>query len=488
MRSRSRREVTLGVVATAIALGAAALFGHGLGQLFIRPEAVRMPLLLIAGATGLRFIGSVVTAYALQHERARRTLWITDRLWGHIRTPGRRDVVGLDRAATAARQGVGVEYLATSAGTALVALVPVWIFGGWLSAAIFVALIGLSVPFYIRAGRAAESSSAAVADRMATLATLQLRTIDAMSDMRSLGTIDYASQRLEAASTAASSTALAGIRRAMGSSLITDFIGGAAIGLVAMVVGFDLLHARRSLDHSLVALFLVVEMNGRVRAWASAFHQREDAARSETLLSEEPATLKINDSGRHLLAVRGVNFPPFTNVITLTVDHGDRIALSGPSGVGKTTLLQGFVGLAVPPMGDVAVTTEPIGWVRADSQFFAGTLRDNLCVRRPVETSDVIDILERLGLTGPRFSALDGAVISASQLSDGERARLAIARSLLAEVSLLILDDVAGLFDDETMLKVATEIERRPAMAVIEAAHDRRLLRDPTSSILLEPR
>jgi ATP-binding cassette subfamily C protein CydCD len=124
--------------------------------------------------------------------------------------------------------------------------------------------------------------------------------------------------------------------------------------------------------------------------------------------------------------------------------------------------------------------------VQTNSQLFVGTLRDNLCIKRPVETSDLVSLLARLGLTGPRFTNLDQAVTSAAQFSDGERARLSLARALLADVKLLFLDDIAGLFDESTLSLVRTELSQRPTIAVIEAAHDRRIIEFPTIKISLE--
>ena len=103
-----------------------------------------------------------------------------------------------------------------------------------------------------------------------------------------------------------------------------------------------------------------------------------------------------------------------------------------------------------------------------------------------METSDVLAVLAGLGLTGARFSDLEQVVTSASQYSDGERARLAIARALLANVALLIIDDVAGLFDEETLTTVANELARYGDLAVLEAAHNRRILGAPTLEISLE--
>ena len=484
MNRSSRLESILGVVSSLAVLCAAMFFASGIGELFAGIHQSGFVFVLMAIV--LRLVtswGVSATLHGIRVDTDRET---REHLWQLVRRPNGLDVAVLDSAAVAVRGGVGVSYLASSAATSLLGLIPVWYFGGWLSAAIFLALIAASIPFYIRAGRAAERSSEAVASRTALLASTQLRTLDAMGDMRSLGTVDYASERVATASRASTHTNLEGIRVAMGSALITEFIGGAAIGLVAMVVGFDLLHGRRSLAHALLTLLLVVEINTRVRAWASAFHQRENATQGARTLIEPAITQVSSTVEPLLLTATEILVPSSRTLVTAAIQAGDRILITGPSGVGKTQLLRTLVGLRAPFSGTSTITSRPIGWVQADSQLFAGTLRDNLCVKRPVETSDVLAVLSGLGLTGARFSDLEQVVTSASQYSDGERARLAMARALLANVALLIIDDVAGLFDEETLSAVGTELARHGDLAVLEAAHNRRILSAPTLEIFLE--
>lgn len=484
MNRSAKFEWSLGVVGTLASLAASIFFAVGIDRLFRSDYHHAFGVILASLVFRLVVAWGVSTS--LQGLRGEVADALSTHIWNLLRRPNQFGVSTLDQAATDAINGVGVRYLAASALTSMVGLFAVLYFGGWLSALIFLGLFALSVPFYIRAGRAAASSTEAVNERTELLAATQHRTLDAIVDMRSLGTVEYASQRVATASQAATHTIVEGIRVAMGSSLITEFIGGAAIGLVAMVVGFDLLHSQRSLEHALIALFLVVEINSRVRAWASAFHQREEGSQAyEILLPAEavsPAAAKEGTLLEFASSSPDSTFP----TLHLTVRAGNRVAIWGPSGSAKSTLLRTLAGLQSSGADELALTSGPIGWVQANSQLFAGTLRDNLCIKRPIESSDVISLLAELGLSGPRFADLDQVITTAAQFSDGERARLSLARALLANVVLLFVDDVAGLFDEETLGLVRAALDKRSDLAVIEAAHDRRIIETPTIKISLE--
>jgi ABC-type transport system involved in cytochrome bd biosynthesis fused ATPase/permease subunit len=396
------------------------------------------------------------------------------------------DVTRLIRATEDMRAGVGTTYLSASAASSLFGIALLVVAGGWLAVAIFVGPLGLSIPFYIRAGQAAERSRHDVAESVAEFASVQMQTLEAMIDMRSLNAVSFASTRVGVASRATARTVIESIRIAMGSSLVTEFIGGAAIGLVAMVVGFDLMNGRRTLATGVIALWIVVDINAKVRQWAGAFHQREDALIGQRFLaSKEPIeTHRTNDG--HLITANEVTFGNWVSPVSLTVMPGDRILVTGASGSGKTSLLRTLVGIDQPPFGHVAVTEQPIGWVQASSQLVPATLRRNLDLHGTVSDEAIRIVLHQLGLGQDRFADLEMVITSADQFSDGERARLAIARALLSEAPLMVIDDVAGLFDGPILSLVAETLRRRPHLAIVEAAHDRRILSDASIVVTLE--
>ena len=158
--------------------------------------------------------------------------------------------------------------------------------------------------------------------------------------------------------------------------------------------------------------------------------------------------------------------------VSFAVPAGTRTALVGPSGAGKSTLLElveGFypisggqirwAGTDVRELPRAAVRSQ-VGYVEQEAPVLAGTVRENLLLAAPhVGDDELWAALADVGLTGiVQRSELGLDVLVGDDgvlLSGGERQRLAIARSLLARPSLLLLDEPTASLDarNETLLR-----------------------------------
>jgi len=390
---------------------------------------------------------------------------------------GRGDLaLAVERTSTAP----ALQVLATSARVSMLGVVVVFWAAGWLSAAIIVALLALAVPFYQRAGRRSAALEQEYQQRRATLEARQLELLHHAPELRALGVVTYGADEIAAISESEHAIALRAIRVALGSSLVTEFLSGVSIGLVAMVVGFALLGGRISLAHALIAVLVTSELFTFVRRFGSEFHRREDAEASFTMLRGSGAT-----EGDHTseVLVRAIDLETMASDAVLTLDlvATSRLLITGPSGSGKTTLLHTLLGWRSPRSGAVARSGDRVGFVSAESELLSGSLWDNVTLGAHLDVDHVQRVLADLELIGERFDDLSAPLLADGRgLSSGERVRIVLARCLLAECAVLVLDDIAGLLDASSRRAVTLVLSRLDHVALVEATVDQPLMGDAT--------
>ncbi len=377
----------------------------------------------------------------------------------------------------------GLDVLAASARTAALGLVVVVVAAGFLSAGIVVALLALAVPLYVRAGRRSQSVEGEYRLRRALLESRQLEVIAHAPDLRALGAIDFAANEIGAISDSEHAIVERAVRVSLSSSLVTEFLAGVSVGLVAMVAGFSLLHGTISLVRALIGVLVTGELFLHVRRYGVAFHRRENAREALSLLSAR-AGGEFEDEGP-LIEATDLRTVVGETRVDLRVDAGTHVLVTGPSGCGKPTLLRTLLGWTPPREGQVRRRRARVAHVSAESPLLSRSLWDNVALGFEHDRGDVRALLDSLGLSGARFSDLDSALEADGRgLSSGERVRLVLARGLLAGAELLVLDDVAGVLDESNRERVRRVIEDA-GVAVIEATVDTPLLKD--ASLVVRP-
>lgn len=488
------REVTfkvgarlLGVANTALSLASAVLLAVGLG--FLAEARVASGLWLLLGVLGVRWVLSTLIAQWGEHAGATLRAHWRATIVRHFTRPqpererGRADLaLAIEQASDAPL----LDLLETSAVTALVGLAVLFWAGGWLTLVITVALLGGAVPLYRRAGRRSEATALEYQRRRAVLESRQLELLHHTTELRALGAVEYGANEIAAISDSEHAIAMRAIRVALESSLVTEFLSGVSIGLVAMVVGFALLGGRITLQHALIAVLVTSEIFTHVRRYGVEFHRREDSERSLGLLDAAPSA-SVTATDQLLLATDLVT-QAHSRPVSFVLAPGQTLVVTGPSGSGKTTLLHTLLGWREPLSGAVALSGARTGHVSVESSLLSGSLRDNLALGAALHDDVVLERLWSLGLRGPRFVDLDTNLLADGKgISTGEKVRLVLARALLAEPDLLVIDDVAGVLDDDARRLVRRVLDEHRAIAIIEATVDTPLLTDAAVRIELAP-
>ena len=301
------------------------------------------------------------------------------------------------------------------------------------------------------------------------------------------------------------------------SNVAPGLLSAIGSGAVLVVGGFRVIEGALSIG-SLVALQMLmgsfVDPFNQLVAMASRAQQAQgDLDRLRDLLDGAPPRpprpagfaaprLSGRVEFRHVTFGYSVAAEPLLRDFNLVLEPGRRMALVGGSGSGKSTIGRLLSGLEQPWSGEILLDGHPlmdipaalraasVGYVDQEVFLFAGTVRDNLTLwdhTHPDATLvDALKDAELYADVAVRPGVLDSAVAEGGvNFSGGQRQRLEIARALVGNPSILILDEATAALDPVLEQRIDEGIRRRGCTCMI-IAHRLSTVRDADEIVVMQ--
>jgi len=405
-------------------------------------------------------------------------------------------------------------------------------FVDWPSALIVAFTVPLMPVFAALIGQTTQESTQR---RWRSLSALSGHFLDVMRGLPTLASYGRAEAQVDTIATVSRKHRLATmktLRLAFTSSAALELLATISVALVAVTVGIRLASGSMPLYTAMLAILLAPEAYWPIRRVGAEFHSAADGAEAlDDVLSElthttpdpdldlDPTIRRPDTAAAPFEAVwRPESVPERCSVVVEGVRYGypgattdvlsdlsldlpiGLTVVTGPSGVGKSTLLELLAGLRHPSAGTI---TAPRSHLVTQRPFLApGTVRDNLTLGN--DSADGTDqglweVLREVGLDGMIAALAQGLDTRLGDdgfgLSAGQRARLTLARAALSSAPLLLLDEPTAHLDEESAalahcliqelaeLRTVVAVTHRPELLTLADQHIHLALRPNLSEI-----
>ena len=507
--------VAIGVVTAILVVAQASLLAHGIAAAFVGGADLadlRSTMMLLALVIAGRALAIWLTEGAAHRASARVKSQLRSQLLAHAVQLGPRWLAGRRSAelATLATRGVDaldVYFSRYLPQLALAVIVPIAVlarmFPADLLAAVTVVVTLPLIPvFTVLVGMAAQARSRRRWRAFTRLANHFLDVVAGLPTLKIFGRAKGQAAQIRRVTDEYRRETMATLRIAFMSSLVLELLASIAVALVAVGVGLRLVEGTLDLETGLLVLILAPEAYLPLRHLGTHYHaSTEGLAAAEEVFAvlESPVPSNgqrtdVPDLRRAELRVEAITVrhagrdETAPDRLDLVLGPGELLGVAGPSGSGKTTLLYVLLGLVRPDEGRVVITGQgqtvdltevdpdtwrrQVSWVAQEPYVIAGNLADNVRLGAPAASDHAVaQVLRDAGLGDLPLDTPVGE--RGAGLSAGQRRRMALARALVRNTPVLLLDEPTAGLDPATEDVVLTTVRSRAAEGclVLVVAH-----------------
>ncbi|MGA2530248.1 MAG: thiol reductant ABC exporter subunit CydD [Acidimicrobiales bacterium] len=400
----------------------------------------------------------------------------------------------------------------------------------WRSFVILAVTVSVIPVFMVLLGLEAKKHAERQWRRLSGLAAAFYDLLQGLPTLRAFGRASDGRRTLEKAAEEFRLTTMSTLRVAFLSSLALEVLSAVGTALVALFLGLRLLDGSLKLSVALAVLVLAPEVYLPLRRAATEFHaSTAGQAAADRILEvlDEPAEVPRAQPGApdrvgarggvaagqlgqgpirlvELKVVYQGREVPVLDGLELGLSFGEHVAVTGESGSGKSTLLAVLLGFVQPVSGEISVGgvelrdialcqwRREISWVPQRPYLVRGTIADNLRLgNAKADLGALGRAVEQSGLSGLVARCPHGLETPVGEggltLSAGERQRIAIARAVLRDAPIVLLDEPTAHLDPARELSLAETLGPwLESRTVLVAAHRLGLVGRVDRTVVLE--
>ncbi|WP_303103972.1 thiol reductant ABC exporter subunit CydD [Megamonas funiformis] len=291
------------------------------------------------------------------------------------------------------------------------------------------------------------------------------------------------------------------LRIAFISAFMLEFISTLSIAIIAVNIGLRLIYGHVEFLPVFFILLIAPQFYQPFRQFGSAFHDAMNGitASSEiyamidklNCIKESKANLKFDDTDIVQIELKNVYYKYQDNDkwaidnLSLKIEKGKQIVLTGDNGAGKSTLFKLLLGIEKCQSGEILINDynladldkqwwqSQIGWVAQEPYIFSAIISENITLGRDFNLKEIEHICQLVNLDEFIKSlpqGYDTEITSAMNLSSGQKRRLGLARALIGRPKLLLLDEPMenlDVYNEKLIQRILSDLKNKVTVIII---------------------